>query len=290
MLVPARPRRGPLRRLLETRGVIGRHHAPHVTTKLTAADGTRLTATYLRTARPDAPAVVLAHGFASHRRKPSYALLADVLAERLHVLTIDLRGHGQSEGVSTLGDREALDVAAGVAWLRRYGHTWVAACGLSMGGTSVLHAAASERGIDAVVAISTPATLVPRTTGPMAVLHDVWTTPWKRQSLQAITSIRVVAPRGWRSPLHPVEAAAAVDTPVLVVHGEDDHYFPFEEAEAIHAAAAARVGDRAVLWREPVGFGHAEDGITVTFARALARAIEVAATTGSFAGASQLAG
>jgi len=266
--------------LLETRGVIGSHAVEHVNVRFTAADGTSLAASFLPGPTADAPAVVLAHGFAANRRKPAYARLADRLAERLNVLTIDLRSHGQSDGVCTLGDLEALDVAAGVAWLRDHDHPWVAAAGVSMGGTSVMHAAAAGVVLDAVIAVSTPGWLVQRTSGPMAALHDVWVRPWKRQGLRLVTGVGVVPPSAWRTPVHPVDAAALVDSPMLVIHGDDDIYFPVAEAVAIHAAAFAHSGN-ATLWRLPI-FGHAEDGLSDAFGRALGDAIATAAETGRF--------
>ena len=103
LLDDAPAHRGVVRAFLETRGVVGGHHAPHAEVRLLAADGTDLAATWLPGPHADAPAVVLAHGFAAHRRKPAYARLADGLADHAHVLALDLRGHGHSRGHTTLG-------------------------------------------------------------------------------------------------------------------------------------------------------------------------------------------
>lgn len=271
------PRRGPLRRYLETRGLLGRHRAPHVHTSLLAADGTRLAGTYLAGPSAAAPAIVLLHGFAAHRRKPAYAHLADVLSRYAHVLAIDHRGHGQSGGASTLGDLEALDAAAAVAWLHRYGHSWVGIVGASMGATAALHAAAEHVDVDAVVTVSAPARLgSPGKSEAMQRLDDAWRTPWKRWIMRVFFGVRVVEPAGWNSPPHPVDAAARLRVPLLVVHGCDDHFFPVADAEALAAA-----GD-GTLWREPAGFGHAEDGVTTAFAEALGCALQMVRLEGRF--------
>ncbi|MFP5309730.1 MAG: alpha/beta hydrolase [Actinomycetes bacterium] len=280
--VPSPRRRGHVRALLETRGHLGGFATPHVHAALAAGDGTRLAATWLRGPTPDAPAVVLAHGFAAHRRKPAYALLADHLRALVHVLTLDLRGHGQSAGASTLGDREALDVAAGVRWLRALGHRHVGVVGVSMGATSALHAAAlapegTAGAPDQVVAVSAPARLLdPPETPPIQRLHDIWTTPWKRHGMRVALGVTVVPPAAWTAPPDPVDAAGATRAPLLVVHGEDDAYFPIADAEALAAGA----GGPATLWREPAGFGHAEDGVSARLADRLGLAIRAAATTG----------
>lgn len=62
---------------------------------------------------PDAPPLVLVHGMADHGR--SWDRVAPVLAERFHVMALDLRGHGDSDwapggGYSVL--QHASDLAA----------------------------------------------------------------------------------------------------------------------------------------------------------------------------------
>lgn len=273
-----RDARGNLRRLLEVRGWVGGFRAPHRDVRITAADGTRLVGTWLPGPRRGAPVIVLAHGFAAHRRKPVYALLAEHLAAFTHVLTVDLRGHGASDGWCTLGDREALDVASALRTVREAGHRRVAAVGLSMGGTSVLHAVARGAPVDAVVAISAPAELGAVETDAMAGLDDLWRTPWKRIGFRLVSGVRLVGPDAWRPFPHPRELAGRIGAPLLVVHGEDDHFFDMAHAEKLHAAAAGP----ATLWREPVGFGHAEEGIVPGFARALGEAVVTAVDTGRF--------
>ena len=270
---PAAPwptRRGPLRRYLEARGVLGGHAAPHSQTRLVAADGTHLAGTHL--AGPaDAPgAVLLLHGFAANRRKPAYARLADGLSQSCGVLALDLRGHGGSAGQCTWGDREVEDVRAGLRWLRAYGYPRVALLGLSMGGTAAIHAAAEDHDIDLLATISAPAWFHhPPATEPLVRLHTVWHSPVRRAALRAGLGVTLATPRVWRDPPHPVEMARAVTAPWLVVHGEDDAYFPFAEAEALAAAAGGPV----TVWRQPAGFGHAEDGLAPPFVTALAAAL-----------------
>lgn len=113
-----------MRRLLEVRGLVGGHRAPHVHTRLRAADGTRLVGTYLPSGG-DGPAVLLAHGFAAHRSKPSYARLADGMATRMPVLALDLHGH--DDAYFPVDDAQALAGSAGgpaALWLEPpgFGH------------------------------------------------------------------------------------------------------------------------------------------------------------------------
>ncbi len=279
---PARDR-GPLRRFAEARGLVGGFSRDHLDVGLLAADGTPLTATFLPGPASASCAVLLAHGFAANRRKPAYAWLAEELSASCDVLTLDLRGHGQSGGVSTLGAAEHLDVAAGAEWLRTRAAGPIVLVGASMGATAVLHAAARARlPPAAVVTISAPAWFRPTPPpGPMQALDRLWRSPVRRAALRAALGIRVAGPKRWNRPPHPVELAGTMGVPLLAVHGEDDPYFPSGDATAL--ATAGGIGS--LTWHRPAGFGHAEDGFTAGFARELAAAIVGAVGTGRFVAA-----
>ena len=277
-VIPAH-RRGPVRRYLETRGILGRHASPHVTTRLRTDDGTLIAATFVPGPRDAPAAVLLVHGFAANRRKPAYARLADGLARRVSVLSLDLRGHGESAGVSTLGIREEADVRAGIAWLARYGHPRVIVIGASMGATAALHAASRQAPAIGIVTISATARVrSPAETDPMRRLEAVWHSSVRRRMLRLLLGVSLIAPDGWGQPPDPVEMATRITQPLLVVHGEDDPYFPISDAADLVAAAKGP----SVLWRRPAGFGHAEDGITPAFVDALGQAVVEVATTGRF--------
>lgn len=273
------PARGPVRRYLETRGLIGGHRAEHATTRLVTADGTTLAGTYLPGPATSPTAVLLLHGFAANRRKPAYARLADGLSAAVPVLALDLRGHGGSGGICTLGDHEVADVEAGLAWLRALGHRHVVTLGLSMGGTAALHAASLGADTDAVVAISAPAYFREEPdTEPLRRLHAIWQRPAARAGLRVALGVRLAGPEAWRSPPHPAEMARRIDRPLLVVHGEDDAYFPASDGRALVDAAAGATA----FWHEPPGFGHAEDGLTPEVIARLRAAVTAVAVGGRF--------
>ena len=68
-----------------------------------------------------------------------------------------------------------------------------------------------------------------------------------------------IDPREWQEmPLPPAEAAGRLGgTPLLVVHGDRDPYFPLDHPRSLHAAALG-AGVDSELWIES-GFGHAEN-------------------------------
>lgn len=83
---------------------------------LRAADGVAIAATVYDAPGSPAPAVVLVHMLS--RTKEDWRPFAERLqAAGITALALDLRGHGQSEGLAAPASAMALDVRAAVSWL-----------------------------------------------------------------------------------------------------------------------------------------------------------------------------
>ncbi|MGW1181624.1 alpha/beta hydrolase [Streptomyces drozdowiczii] len=257
---------------------------------LRADDGTRIEAVYDPCTADDATetVIVVAHGFTGSVDRPAVRRAVETFSRYAAVVTFSFRGHGRSGGLSTVGDREVLDLAAAVAWARSLGHRRVVTVGFSMGGSVVLRHAAlygdraadagdgggdgcvAERGgrtgaredahADVVVSVSAPARWYYRGTAPMRRLH------WMVTSATG----RLVGRYGFRTrihreawdpvPLSPVGAAGMIaPAPLLIVHGDRDPYFPLDHPRMLATAA----GDAAELWLER-GMGHAENAADET--------------------------
>ncbi|MFI9629116.1 alpha/beta hydrolase family protein [Streptomyces sp. NPDC052042] len=224
----------------------------------------------------DGTAIVIAHGFTGALDRPAVRRAARVLGRRAAVVTFSFRGHGGSGGRSTVGDREVLDLAAAVRWARALGHRRVVTVGFSMGGSVVLrHGALYAAGAavpsdpwaraevpadpaaraDAVVAVSAPARWHYRGTAPMRRLHWLVTRPTGRLVGRYGFRTRIGRDDWDPVPLPPVAAAAMIaPAPLLIVHGDQDPYFPLDHPRMLAEAA----GDGTELWLEP-GMGHAEN-------------------------------
>jgi pimeloyl-ACP methyl ester carboxylesterase len=201
------------------------------------------------------PVFVVAHGFTGDVDRPHVRRVASVLARHGAVALFSFRGHGRSGGHSTVGDREVLDLAAAVDRARSLGHARVVAVGFSMGGSVVLrHAALYPGAVDAVVSVSAPARWYYRGTAPMRRLHWMVTRPEGRLVGRYGFRTRIHR-RDWDPvPLSPAEAVARIaPTPLLIVHGDRDGYFPLDHPRMLAEAAAGH----AELWLEH-GMGHAE--------------------------------
>ena len=224
---------------------------------LTTGDGLILAARHWDAGLRDVGCVV-AHGFTgSSAKAPVRAICAGLSNRGFGVLAPDLRGHGQSQGSCTAGADEPLDVAAAVAWLRERGYTRVAVLGWSMGGSAVLRYAGLGGDSDAVVAVSSPGKWFERGTRPMRLVHWLCETRSGRVSARLLRGTRI-APGGWAQvPEAPDEVVGAIaPTPLLIVHGDSDRYFP-----ATHVDALAAQAPTADVWIEP-GMGHAETATT----------------------------
>ena len=172
-------------------------------------------------------AIVVAHGFTLSWQRPNVWRIANRFNQMAGVLTFDFRGHGRSGGLSTLGDREIRDIEVVVAWARQLGYQRVAAVGFSMGASIVLRHAGLVGGLDAVVSVSGPGQWYYRGTEPMRRVHFAVEHRIGRFVTKRWLKTRI-SPEGWKLvPVPPAEAAAQISpVPLLIVHGDQDHYFP----------------------------------------------------------------
>lgn len=121
---------------------------PFKKVRLTTRDGLELSAWY--TAPGNGTVILVAHGYNDKRPENLYAMLTQ---HGYGVLAWDFRAHGDSDGeISTLGYNEQMDVEAALDFaLAQDGVDRVGAWGGSMGGATVILAAAGHPEIEAVV-------------------------------------------------------------------------------------------------------------------------------------------
>jgi pimeloyl-ACP methyl ester carboxylesterase len=242
------------------------------TVVLTTSDGVRIAADFWPGSRIG---YVVAHGFSGSARAERVRRICDQLAATgAGVLALDFRGHGRSGGHSTLGELEVHDVAASVAYLRDEGYEHVATLGWSMGGSVVLRYAGLGGDSDAIVSVSSPGHWWERSTSPMRLVH--WAAETRAGRLATRVMLRTRLGNGWAElPESPVEVVDRIaPRPLLIVHGDADHYFPVRHGQVLADAARATVPDGAAnpdatpdtvgtaeFWLE-AGMGHAESGTT----------------------------
>jgi pimeloyl-ACP methyl ester carboxylesterase len=203
-------------------------------------------------------AFVVAHGFTLHWRSPHVWRVASQLNQHGGVAALDFRGHGRSGGHSTLGDLEIKDLDVVVRYLRELGYEQIVTVGFSMGASIVLRHAGLIGGVDGVISVSGPGRWYYKGTPSMRRVH--WAVERKAGRLvtKMFLKTRIKAGRWDPIPLPPADASSLISpTPLLIVHGDRDLYFPSDHADQLFEAA----GEPKELWIE-TGLGHAESAVT----------------------------
>ncbi|MEU0571601.1 alpha/beta fold hydrolase [Nonomuraea sp. NPDC005983] len=248
--------------------------APNFPVMLRTGDGVRIDAAHTPPTRLDQGldlgldlGIVMAHGFTGSWRERTARRIAHVLSGFGGVIAFDFRGHGRSGGESTVGDLEVLDVEAVVRHARVVGYRRIAVVGFSMGAAVAVRHAALHGGVDAVVAVSGPARWYYRGTKPMRQVHWAIERPLGRWAARLAKRTRIARGQWDPVPMPPHEAAALISpTPLLIVHGDADSFFPVEHAHQLYAGAR----EPRQLWIEP-GYGHAESAATPELIRRIGK-------------------
>jgi dipeptidyl aminopeptidase/acylaminoacyl peptidase len=200
-------------------------------------DGLTLQGWYVVPEAENGATVILVHGLGGNREQVlgDAALLA---AEGYSALLFDLRNCGESEGeVTTLGLREALDVGAALDFVLAQPTTDPARIGLlghSMGGATVILAAAHYPQVRAMVAESTYTSVEDNVADSVRALTGLPAFPFaplivwfgEREADLDIGQVSPVDVIGTISP-----------RAVMIVHGEQDSVLPAKNAERLYAAA-----------------------------------------------------
>lgn len=180
--------------------------------------------------------VVLVHGFAASLDEAKMVSLVDTLgAAGFAGIAYDSRGHGQSGGEATLGDRERWDVAAAVEAVGAPDQP-VVLVAASAGAIAALRFAASAPGsVAGVVSVSCPAWWrLPRNCrGLLSAL--ITQTPLGREFARRQMGVRIA--RCGPRPAPPIELVGGLGMPVAIVHGRADPFISVADAEALFAAA-----------------------------------------------------
>lgn len=219
-----------------------------------SADGLSLVGWFIfpRNGRGNGAAIILCHGYGSMRAEmlPEAATLT---GHGYSALLFDFRGHGESEGdLVTMGYDEVQDVQAAVAYLLTRPDVEpdrIGVLGHSMGGATVVRAAAQTPELKAVVAEGAYASLadtiandftnltgLPRFPfAPLVVALGEWQTGLNTSLVRPVDDIARLSPR-----------------PVLLIHGLADTVIPPENARRLYQAAR----EPKSLWL-PEEVGHA---------------------------------
>lgn len=230
---------------------------------ITSHDGLKLAGRYYHVAE-GAPLEIQCHGYKGNATRDFCGSWKIAKEAGRNVLLIDERCHGRSEGHTiTFGILERQDVLNWIGYAnRRFGNVPILLSGVSMGAATVLMASGMElpENVKAVIAdcpYDAPSNIIKKVLGqdmglPVAIVY-----PLIRFGGMLYGRFNLDADS-------PVAAVKRAKVPILLIHGDDDRFVPYEMSCNIHAAAPEKVDFHTIP-----GAGHALNYMTApeTYAR-----------------------
>ena len=195
--------------------------------------GVELRLTRWSAGRPHA--VLVVPGILMERESVEIRTVAERLAGTFDVVTMDVRGHGDSQGLFTWGRREPDDLAELAAFLRR-DYARLGGLGFSFGGYHTAVAAALHRPFDAVALVAAPHRLFLLDHNLLG--RSFWrTVPHMIRRPRRMPRVSPTSLPRRDTPGRLVHRIAPV--PLLVAHGTADWLVPERHARLLYERAGA---------------------------------------------------
>jgi uncharacterized protein len=201
------------------------------TLKITSPDNIPTEGWWIPTATPnDSPTLIILHNLGG-TRQDNLTRFLPLAQQNINLLFLDLREHGKSGGeFFTYGYHEWQDIKAAIDHLEKttiLPHITI--LGISAGGTVALSAAAHDPRIKGVITIGTFADLTQTINQQTSWLPNHWRATAMKKAEQ-LAKFEIAA-------TSPVKNIASLIIPTLIIHGQNDTYIPFTNAQQLFAAA-----------------------------------------------------
>lgn len=214
--------------------------APYEEVSIVSHDGLKLTGRYYHVA-DGAPLQILCHGYKGNAIRDFCGCWKIAVEAGHNVLLINERCHGGSEGHTiTFGILERQDVLDWIKYANgRFGNVPVLLVGVSMGAATVLMAAGMDlpenvRGVIADCPYDAPANIIKKVLGKDRGMPEAVVYPLIRLGGRLFGRFDLESDS-------PVEAVKRANVPILLIHGDDDRFVPYEMSRNIHGAAQEKI-------------------------------------------------
>ena len=219
-------------------------------------DGLTLKGNYYHVAE-GAPVEICCHGYKGNAIRDFCGQWQIAKSLGHNMLLIDERCHGRSQGHTiTFGILEQRDVLGWIGYVnQRFGNVPIILCGVSMGAATVLMASGRElpANVKAVIAdcpFDAPSNIIKKVLGqdmgmPVKIVYPL------------IRFGGILYGKFNLNADSPVEAVKRAKTPILLIHGNDDRFVPYDMSCRIHAAAPEKITFHTIE-----GAGHALNYVT----------------------------
>jgi len=101
-------------------------------------------------------AVIICPGFFNSRKNRWIRKSAEVLEKRYDTLTIDFRGHGNSDGFFDWSAKEHMDVEAAIAYMQSFSYKSLGILSYSLGAAASINAVSRSNDITSLICVSAP--------------------------------------------------------------------------------------------------------------------------------------
>lgn len=214
---------------IHTLGTPDTYQVPYEHISFLTEDDIRIRGWFIPNENLQAKTIILLHGYPVD--KGDLLRTRIILHKKFNLLMIDFRGLGESDGfISTFGQQEVYDLEGAVKFLKQRGINEVGVWGLSMGGAVALLGAPKIPEIKALVIESSYARLdmmldsyykIPVLKYPLALLTRLWGKLFLGFDVKKIS---------------PMDAAAKLNIPVLLIHSRTDDFVSFQHALLLQKA------------------------------------------------------
>ena len=230
--------------------------APFEAVSITSHDGLKLMGKYYHVA-DGGPLEICCHGYKGNAIRDFCGQWRLAKEAGHNLLLIDERCHGESQGHTiTFGILEQKDVLGWIRWANdRFGRVPILLCGVSMGAATVLMVSGQKppENVKAVLAdcpFDAPSNIIRKVLGqdmgmPVSLVYPLIKLGgilYGRFNLDADS---------------PVAAVKRSQVPILLIHGDDDRFVPYDMSRNIHGSAPEKITFHTVP-----GAGHALNYVT----------------------------
>lgn len=204
---------------------------PHAVFSTRARDAIEIRGVHLQCGSPTL--LIYCHGFLGGKNYSHIQHWAQMLNDDMDVIVFDFRGHGESGGATTLGDKEVLDLAAVLNYAARFDYARVVIMGSSMGGAVAIRFAAAAPEVDAVITIGAFAHKDFSRVAMAGLVLLKWSVSRRVLHRTCTTRIERAQP-----PYNPRDFVSKISPrPLLLIHGEYDSLIPLSHARELFAKA-----------------------------------------------------
>ena len=175
--------------------------------------------------------IIIAPGFFQSKLTPTFERIANDLEKNFDVISMDFRGHGQSQGFYTFSALEKEDLKAVVDYAKEH-YKRVGVLGFSYGGSITIIEQAEFKNIDSIVCVSSPM-------ASDKVEFKWWTIDAIKLGLKGLEPGAGVRPgKPFLQKTKALDVVSLVSpTPIYFIHGTHDPTVSAKHSESLYERA-----------------------------------------------------